>query len=446
VRAIVSTLLFVIVSTAVSAQTSTTPPQLSPQAAYDQAVTPIDITHRSIANWSDTEVAALGIAVIQAKQACLDRATITYAGDDLISYARLCAFGQQWPITLTAATSYIKSTDPAKPQLAQAYAYLIQAELNLADEPAVLARSLDMLQDVPYSPVTDEVITASTDYLKIAFPFDALTLQYVREPILVALLRSSQAKPTDAFSMATTLIPPHILFEHALVGAAIRQYTNEPKEAAAAVTELDAAIPATLPLDESILIARARRQYALLGTHLPPIAVTAALSLPSAAARINPDFGSSTVLLLFPPWCAQCIRITHAIAPALIRLQENNVHIYGLLADNSPAPPVPSPKPALTTHPHRTTQPQQAVPAPPDKPEQPLSAAEQLRGTPSLVVAPSTLADFAADDFPFLIATDHDGIIRLLLPAAPDNAFVEGGAIDQLTTLIAKEWPSPSTK
>jgi hypothetical protein len=124
VRAIVSTLLFVIVSTAVSAQTSTTPPQLSPQAAYDQAVTPIDITHRSIANWSDTEVAALGVAVIQAKQACLDRATITYAGDDLISYARLCAFGQQWPIALTAATTYIKSTNPAKPQLAQAYAYL----------------------------------------------------------------------------------------------------------------------------------------------------------------------------------------------------------------------------------------------------------------------------------------------------------------------------------
>jgi hypothetical protein len=446
VRAIVSTLLLLIASAAVSAQTSTTPPQLSPQAAYDQAVTPVDITHRSIANWSDTEVAALGIAVILAKQACLDRTTITYAGDDLISYAKLCAFGQQWPITLTAATTYIKGTDPAKPQLAQAYAYLVQAELNLADEPAVLARSLDMLQDVPYGPVTDEVITASMDYLKIAFPFDALTLQTVRQSILLRLLSSSQTKPTEGSSqpLATPPIPPHTLFEHALVGAAIQQYVNQPKDAADIVAELDAAMPTTLPPDESILIARARRQYALLGTHLPPMAVSASLSLPTAAAHINPDFGSSTVLLLFPSWCAQCIRMTHAIAPALIRLHENNIHIYGLLADNPP--PVPSPKPTLTTHPHRTTQPQQPVPAPPDKPEQPLSAAEQLRGTPSLVVAPSTLTDFAADDFPFLIATDHDGIIRLLLPAAPDNAFVEGGAIDQLTTLIAKEWPAPSTK
>jgi hypothetical protein len=416
-------------------------PQLSPQAAYDQAVTPIEITHRSIANWSDTEVAALGIAVMQAKQACLDRAIITYTGGDLISYARLCAFGQQWPSTLTAATTYIKSTDPAKPQLAQAYAFQIQAELNLADEPAALASSLDMLQAVPYGPLTDEVMTASTDYLKIAFPFDALTLQNVRQPILLRLLRSSQTKSTEASSqpLAAPPIPPHTLFEHALVGAAIRQYTNEPKAAAAIVTDLNAAVPATLPPDESILIANARRQYALLGTHLPPIAVSAALSLPTAAARINPDFGSSTVLLLFPPWCAQCIRMTHAIAPALIRLQENNVHIYGLLAD-SPPPPPPAPKTVSRTQPHRSSLPQQQAPEPPP------FAADQLRATPSLVVAPSTLADFGAEDFPFLIATDHDGIIRLLLPAAPDNAFVEGGTIDQVTTQIATEWPAPSTK
>jgi hypothetical protein len=447
VRSKLSTLLILITSTALSAQTSTTPPQLSPEAAYDQAVTPIEITHRSIANWSDTEIAALGVAVMQAKQACLDRATTTYAGGDLISYAKLCAFGQQWPATLTAATAYIKSTDPAKPQLAQAYAFQVQANLNLADEPAALASSLNMLQDVPYGPITDEVMTATTDYLKITFPFDALTLQYIREPILLDLLRSSQTKPTSTSPTATPSIPPHILFEHALAGAAIRQYTNELKEAAEVVTELDAAIPADLPPDESILIARARRRYALLGTRLPPIAVSAALSLPTAAARINPDFGSSTVLLLFPPWCAQCIRMTHAIAPALLRLQENNVHIYALLADNpSPTPsPVPTPKSILSTHPHRATQPQQGAPAPPDKLEPPPSAADQLRGTPSLIVAPSTLADFAADDFPFLIATDHDGIIRLLLPAAPDNAFVEGGAVDQLTALIAKEWPADTS-
>ena len=430
-----------ITSTALAAQTPPTPPTLSPEAAYNQAVTPVEITHRSISNWSDVEIAALGTAVIQAKQACLDRAALTFTGEDLISYAKLCAFGQQWPVTLTAATTYIKSADPEKPQLAQAYAYQIQANLNLKDEKAALGHSLDMLRAIPYTPLTDEVITASINYLQIAFPYDALVLQNIRQPILLRLLRASQTQTPPAPGTPVP-VPPHTLFEHALVDAALQQYINQPQAAASVVTNLDAATPTTLPPDEAIPIATARRQYALLGTHLPAVSVSAALATPTAAARINPDFGSSTILILFPPWCAQCIRMSKAIAPTLVRLHESNVHIYGLLADN---PPPPTSKPTPSTHNRRPAQTQQETLTTLDKPDPP-SAADQLRGTPSLVVAPSTLTDFAAADFPFLIATDHDGIIRLLLPAVPDNAFVFGGAIDQITTQITTEWPAPPTK
>ena len=436
-----SLLLLLITSTALAAQTSATQLPLSPEAAYNQAVAPVEITHRSIANWSDIEIAALGTAVIQAKQACFDRASITYTGDDLISYAKLCAFGQQWPVTLKAATMYIKSADTAKPQLTQAYAYQIQAELNLKDEQAALSSALDMLQAVPYGQLTDEVITSSINYLQIAFPYDALVLQNIRQPILLRLLRASQTQ-TPPPPGTPSPVPPHTLFEHALVNASLQQYINQPQAAASVVTNLNAATPTNLSPDEAIPIATARRQYALVGTHLSPITISTALSTPSAAARINPDFGSSTVLILFPPWCAQCIRMAHSIAPTLQRLSEKNIHIYGLLADN---PPPPAPKPIPATHYRRPTQSQRETLAALDKPEPP-SAADQLRGTPSLVVAPSTLNDFAADDFPFLIATDHDGIIRLLLPAVPDNAFVVGGTIDQLTTQITKEWPAPPTK
>ena len=38
------------------AQSTPQPPLLSPQAAYDQASAPVDITRRDLANWSDTEV------------------------------------------------------------------------------------------------------------------------------------------------------------------------------------------------------------------------------------------------------------------------------------------------------------------------------------------------------------------------------------------------------
>ncbi|HKO19748.1 MAG TPA: hypothetical protein VJU82_12765, partial [Acidobacteriaceae bacterium] len=98
-------------------------PQLSPEAAYERAAAPVDITRRDIANWSDIELNALSVAVEQAKTACAEREQAKYEGDHLIGYARLCALGQQWPQVYRAATQYINSGDKERPQLAQAYAF-----------------------------------------------------------------------------------------------------------------------------------------------------------------------------------------------------------------------------------------------------------------------------------------------------------------------------------
>jgi hypothetical protein len=426
-------------------------PQLSPQAAYDQAIAPMEITHRSIANWSDIETAALGVAVQQAGDACQARTSVTYTGDDLIAFARLCALGQQWQATFTAATTYINSKDVAKPQLAQAYAYEVDADLNLKDEKSALHASIAMLQAVPYGPLSDEVTTSTIRYLQLAFTDDAITLHLARQPTLLRLLSTPPAAPAQPNAAAP--IPLHTLFEHALDFAALEQYVNQPRLASGIISDIDAATPSNLSPDDAIPIANARRQYALLGTRLPSISVTTSLLSPTAPPRINPDFGASTILLLFPPWCAQCIRQAPQIAPAISRLG-GNVRIYGLLADNPPAAPPPAatpakPQPASPAkaihHPTSRESAEPPAPTPPDKTEAPKSEADQLRGTPTLVVAPSTVASFGANDFPFLIATDHDGIIRLLLPAAPENAFVVGGAIDQITRHIVAEWvPSHS--
>ena len=317
-------------------------PQLSPQAAYDQAIAPVEITHRSIANWSDIETAALGVAVQQAKDACLARTSVTFTGDDLISFARLCALGQQWPTTFTAATTYINSKDVAKPQPAQAYAYEIEADLNLKDEKSALRASIAMLQAVPYGPLSDEVTTSTLRYLQIAFADDAVTLHLARQPILLRLLRTPPAAPAQPNAPAS--IPLHTLFEHALDFAALEQYLNQPRLASGVISDIDAATPSNLSPDDAVPITEARRQYALLGTHLPSISVTTSLLSPTAPPRINPDFGASTVLLLFPPWCAQCIRQAPQIAPAISRLG-GNVRIYSLLADNPPPVPPPAATP-----------------------------------------------------------------------------------------------------
>jgi hypothetical protein len=81
------------------------------------------------------------------------------------SLSCLCALGQQWPTTFTAATTYINGKDVAKPQLAQAYAYEVNADLNLKDEKSALRASIAMLQAVPYSPLSDEVTTSTIRYL-----------------------------------------------------------------------------------------------------------------------------------------------------------------------------------------------------------------------------------------------------------------------------------------
>src|SRR5450432_692019 len=113
--------------------------QLSPQAAYDQAARPLDITRRPVENWSDVEQVALKVAQAQAKDACLARSPYQFKGEDLLAYARLCAFAEQWEPVQQAATSYLiaqRAATPAEqatgfPNLSLAFDYEVQASLHL---------------------------------------------------------------------------------------------------------------------------------------------------------------------------------------------------------------------------------------------------------------------------------------------------------------------------
>ena len=393
---------------------------------------PLEITRRAISNWSDAETAALAIAVKQATEACSVRTPDQFTGDDLIAYARLCALGQQWPTVFTAATRYIAGLDP-KPKLAQAYAYQIGATLHFNEPKPVLADSLAMLNAGPYSSVTDETMNGALHYLQLAFTSEALSLYAARQPILLAALRAQQ--PATPASTPETPVSIHALYADGLAYAALQQFSGDAPAAARTVAELDAALPSTLQPDDSIPITENRRQYALLGTHLPAISFTLSLFAPNETARINTNYGNATILFLFPEWCAQCIRLARQILPTLYRVSENEIRLYALLAQ--PAPPVPAP-------PRTPPKPAGAKPHPltnePVPPEPPKTAAEQLRGTPTLIVPLSTLSQFAATDFPLLIATDSKGIIRFIQPAN-ETALNPGDFVDQITMHIAKQWP-----
>ena len=185
---------------------------------------PLEITRRAITNWSDAETAALAIAIKQATEACGARTPEQFTGDDLVAYARLCALGQQWPTVSAAATRYIASTDPAKPQLAQAYAFQINATLHTNDPKAILADSLAMLKAVPYTSITDETVSAALHYLQLAFTPDALALYAARQPILLTALRTlSPPLPTSG---TDTTVPLHSLYADGLAFAALQQFAG----------------------------------------------------------------------------------------------------------------------------------------------------------------------------------------------------------------------------
>lgn len=435
-------------------------PLLSPQAAYDQASLPVDITRRDVNNWSDIEVGALDIAVAKAKAACLERASQTYTGSDLVAYARLCALGKQWQPTYLAATTYINGRDPAKPLLGEAYSFEIQAELNLGNEKAAVGACFAMLKSVPYGPLPDDVTTATVRYLQFAYLPDALDLLSQRQPYLLSLLRSAasgdggtqQAREAVAATTSPT-IPVHTLFEHALSLPALQQFNADPERAAAEMTKIDQAMPSTLPPDEAILVVGMRHQYRLLGTRFPELPGSVSLISATENAPGKIRLGEVTVFLLFPPWCVQCVRQAQEIVPTLFRGamvsgSDARLHIYALLADGPPPPVTPTMAKTAgrssTVIVHRPAQnpgsPQVSVTT--GKAELP-DAITELRKTPTLVVAPSTLAEFNASDFPFLIATDHEGIIRLLVPAAPNNALKQNGPVDQIADTIRQHWPTP---
>ena len=398
---------------------------------------PLEITRGAIGNWSDAELKALAIAVKQAAEACGARTPEQFTGDDLIAYTRLCALGQQWPTVITAAKRYINSTDLAKPQLANAYAFQINATEHTNDSKAILEGSLAMLKAVPYTSLTDETIYGALHYLQLAFTPEALTLYAARQPILLAALSTPQPSSPPA-TPSESPVPIHTLYADGLAFAALQQLSGDPAAATKTVAELDTALPTVLPPDNSIPVDATRRQYAFLGTHLPAISLTVSLFSVNETPHINTNYGDSTIFFLFPEWCAQCIRLTRQIMPTLHRINGGDgdeVHLYALLAQPPPpvdAPPKTPPKPAAAKPRSVTNEPAQ--------PEPPKTAAEQLRGTPTLIVPPATLAQFAATDFPLLIAVDPQGVIRFIQPAG-ENALNPGDFLDQIVMHITKQWP-----
>ncbi|MBW4028022.1 MAG: hypothetical protein HIU93_11535 [Acidobacteria bacterium] len=438
-------------------------PQLSPSAALDAVSQPLVLTRAAMSNWSDAELQALVVAIGEARLECATRSPEMFHNSDLIALGRLCALGQQWSTVANAAALYINApasgTDDQKPELATAYALAVDASLQVRDPATALAQAKAMLAAVPYSSTVDATTNEALHYMQLAFMDQALDLYAVREPHVLAALR---AKPPAATANATanatpnatatttptstptsTDVPVAALYGDGVAYAALEQLACQPSAAAATVADLNQAlVAATQTPDDQVKIAEARSQYGMLGQPLPPIAPTLSLYDVTETPRINTEYGASTVLLLFPPWCAQCVRMAQGLLSTLGRVSEQNVHIYGLLAEPTPTVVVPAPpdqRRSGKSHPAAVPAKNQATD------ETPPTIEERLRHTPTLVVPEATVRTFYAEGFPFLIATDSKGIVRFMQPA-PENALAEGSFVDQVTAQIVRQWPPAAAK
>jgi len=409
----------------VSAQASTIQ-QLSPAAAYQEAMHPVEVTRSSITNWSDIEQASLAVAIKRAADACAVRPASSYIDDPLVDLARLCALGQASPAVILATDRYIHEDTQPKPRLAEAYAAQIEAQLHLKDEPAAFKSTQAMLAAVPYTSLVANASTEAINYTQLLFTADAVSIAMTRQPRVLALLRVAStpgalvsASPTDPLAVE--------LYRQALTLAELQQLEAKSAEALQTTAALDAVVPATLPDDDKLAIAAMRQRYAQLGQPLATITPLSALDRPHHILPYIPAHSAITALLLFPDWCAHCVRLAHQMPETVFTVQNHEAYIYGLLAQT--VPPEKIPLPTSRTAPTQQTS------------FNPAYAAEYLKGTPTVTVAPGLLDTFHATDVPLLILTDSHGIVRLI-EAVDENALQPGNTLDSAVALIGHRWPT----
>jgi thiol-disulfide isomerase/thioredoxin len=437
--------------------------QLSPQAAYDQAARPLDIVRQPVANWSEVELAALAVAIGQAKTECGVRSPYQYVGEDLLAYARLCAFAQMWMPVQQAATGYLiaqSAASPAEkltgfPQLSMAFDYEIQASLHLKNVVNAFGTAQTMLRTVAYDDLASDASNSVVQYLQLIQTDQALILLEQRERLLLAMLKARGTQvPVAAVPQTRPPLSIHDLYADAIALPAMLQFAKKPEAAMAAFDEMEAALPSNLSADDAILTAASRRRYKLLGSPLPLISVSASLLDPSSS--VTPSFNRKdagpAALILFPDWCAQCVAMSPAFHEVHNRLRAKGGNFFALLAQADPRTPVSL---VAEGQSERRSSGSSQVPRPPGRigskatvphveihvGEKPPSAAELLAGTPTVIVPVGTMDTFVATDFPLLIVTDGQGIVRYL-GTLPENGLVDGGLLDQVAERVMEQWPS----
>jgi hypothetical protein len=432
--------------------------QLSPQAAYERSIRPLEITRRSPQNWSEIELNALKVARENAQAECAARNPDQTTNSDLLPLARLCSFALQWQPVREASSKYLGTAPRASdagakglPYLSLAFDYEVLACLNLKDEDGALSASRLMLQSVPYDVFVSEATNSTAEAVRFTRVSQAMELLKQRQPGILGRIKSfgtlDKAPATDSAQDASTnsSFPLHALYRDALALPLYLQFMNQPPAAAASYAELESTLPMDISPEDAMYIAEDRDQYLLLGKHLPSLNLISSLSSPSAALpqEINTRFENAAVFVLFPDWCDQCIQLGIDSKAKRDELATAKVRLFLLMAQAS----VDDTHSQISViNPHGTSEVRSGALTHHQKVRADQQAGTNtspevlLKGTPTLIVPNETLTDFAATDYPLIIAAGRNGMVRWMQRAS-EHALDSDGDIDRIVNQVLAHWP-----
>ncbi len=287
-----------------SARAQTVPPPAPPSPAgiYQDLVRSVDDVRNDMANWSDTELAAFAAAVKQAAVQCPELQKSAYEADELLGLARVCALGQNWPSTYSAARRYTQDQNAA--QRVDGYGLLLQADLHLQHSHDALDHLTELRGTGPLTEKQDAVFQYSITSLAVADPGYAEAIGLLRQPDLLACMAACR---TDL---------PRAQAEIEAWQDITLVWLNDRTDVHDAANEIEAAASArTTPLNatEAKAVSMAQRQFRLLGQPLP-----ATFNMPrcgpAAPGRKSPATACTTAFLVAPQ--------DAPITPALLRAME----------------------------------------------------------------------------------------------------------------------------
>lgn len=394
-----------------NATDSSAAPVARPGEICQQALKPLDLVRSSLDNWSDAELGALASGIRMAREAC-GEISIQMAGEqDLYDLIRLCALGQDWTKSNTAAVTYIASG--ADSHRAQAYAMSLNALTHMNDTEDAVKTAQEMLRTLPYDAEVAYALRYFETYLTYSSDPAALVLETQEHAAIAQALESGS--PFKAVHGDAAMSVGE-LFDSGLRLAFLQRYSGDERGAERTYADLDRALKkaGAIGATDYQLISAAETQYKLLGVRLPEIDAQRVLTAPMTKTKAGFDLGHVTVFAIFPDWCPQCAKAMQGLSEFAAEHVAAKVHAVGLMVQDS--------KPETAAKPEAG----------------PLPDYKALKGTETVAVTKQAVSAFSPVEYPLIVVTDPEGIVYFV-GLIPDNAFVPNGYMEQVIGRIVGE-------